>query len=115
MHICRSILLITFFSLSGFCNAPKKGIESYPYKIGSTKIIAERISFKGNDSIQLVQLHNNESTARTVGLEALEKTGGALLSISNRGQRLIQFKHRNKGFVFDPNRIFSANGRRETL
>jgi hypothetical protein len=115
MILSRSIVLILSFFVSGFCNAPGNQIESFPYTLGKTEVMIQRLSFEGADSIQLLQLHNNENTARAVAINILKERGGNLLSISNKGNRLIKFTHRRKAFEFDPNRIFTPKGRKETL
>lgn len=115
MHFSHVILLIISFFLSAFCNTPENGVEYYPYKLGATKVITERFSFPGEDSVHLLLLHSNEHTAKTVASDILQQTGGTLLSISNRGQRLIKFTHKKRGFEFDPNRIFTPAGRYATL
>lgn len=115
MQLARFILLISFFFLSGFCNAPKNKHERHPYILGTTKINTQRIYFPGEDSVQLVLLHHNENTARNVAVDVLKNTGGFLLTIENGGERLIKFKHKKKMFSFDPNRIFTPQGRRQTL
>lgn len=115
MIFSRSIIVLLSVFLSGFCNSAKNGTEVFPYKIGKTKVATILFSFEGADSLCLLQLHDNEMTAKSVALSELKTSGGGLLSISNKGNRLIKFTYRKKTFQFDPNRIFTAKGRRETL
>jgi hypothetical protein len=45
----------------------------------------------------------------------LEQTGGLLIEVENEGERLINFKKKNKLFQFDPNRVFTPKGLRQNL
>lgn len=63
----------------------------------------------------MINLHDDETTGVNAAKSVLEKTGGILLSIENKGERYITFTQRGKTFRFDPNRIFTRSGIRATL
>ncbi|MCP1661004.1 hypothetical protein [Neisseria perflava] len=68
------------------------------------------------DDVLLFHPHENETTAKKVGLAVLAQRGrGCLLSIEQRGRRRIAFHSDGLSVEFDPNRIYTEQGRRATL
>lgn len=66
--------------------------------------------------IRFVQLHENEQTATQVAYSMLAKYNrGCFVTWQCYGDRYINFKIDTVIYKFDPNRIFTAQGRRETL
>ena len=61
--------------------------------------------------------HHNERNAAEAARDAVARKGGRLIEIvsyDERGvpARNLRFRHRGRGYVVDPNRIFTENGRR---
>ncbi|MDP3990653.1 MAG: hypothetical protein Q8Q01_05635 [archaeon] len=83
-------------------------------KLGDS-IVSLIISQKGDSKITYINLHENETTSVTVGKKIIEKYGGCLIEVKAQGQRLISFSLEGKEYQFDPNRIFSDEGIKETL
>lgn len=60
-------------------------------------------------------MHDNEQSSVTAVKEVLALTGGTLIRIENRKQRVIRFKLNGVTYGFDPNRIYSKIGIEQTL
>lgn len=100
----------TFFYLlmAGFA-----GAASYPVMLGNTKVtIIKQVRGKGKT---LVHLHENEKTAALSAKKYLRRYGGTLISLKHSGQRNIVFHLSGRRYEFDPNRIFTEQGIKETL
>ena len=123
---------IFFFLLvhCAFLNLPGQQINdlnltSHSFYLPSEKIIYYKL---GNKTIPLVitqygkkqtpvciNLHDNEYTSVQAARLVLEHSGGLLIRLENKRQRLIRFRLRNKDYSFDPNGIFSRPGIEKTL
>ena len=114
MILYQHILLITSFFIST-TKPPVKGTDIFTYKIGATLIQIEKASFEGSSSLSFVHLHDNEITASSAADSVLTAKGGIVLSINNNQERLMKFKYGNRYYLFDPNRIFTPQGRATTL
>ncbi len=63
-----------------------------------------------------VSLHDNENTsieAFSASQSAMPGTG--LVELSQNGNRLLNYGHQGRNYVFDPNRMFSPKGVKKTL
>lgn len=63
----------------------------------------------------MLNLHDDERTSVNAAQKILQKNGGTLIRILNDSARLISFSMGNMHFTFDPNRIFTLAGARESL
>jgi len=63
----------------------------------------------------MINVHDDENTSVIAGKEVLGQTGGRLIELSHSGQRLVSFESGGMTYRFDPNRIFSDSGIRDTL
>lgn len=104
------LLAITFC----FCSFGSND-EKLAYKLGSTWINIDRIRYAGESSLIIVHVHDNEETAKQVAQEVLSKKGGLLLSINNNKERNVSFQYGSVQYKFDPNRIYTPEGREATL
>lgn len=62
-----------------------------------------------------VHLHESETTAWQAIRQHSNKYGGSYLHLHQSGQRNICFKQQKQRYCFDPNRIFTEKGIKETL
>jgi hypothetical protein len=85
------------------------------YPLGHKQIALKITAYGSRKDIVMINLHDDETTGVNAAKSVLEKTGGILLSIENKGQRYITFTQRGKTFRFDPNRIFTRSGIKATL
>ena len=85
-----------------------------PFKIGNTVVIA-KITRRGAPSFTMINVHNDETTCVAAGKAVLKQLGGRLVELQHGGVRNIQFSLNGNHHAFDPNRIFSDIGIRETL
>lgn len=70
---------------------------------------------KGGNLATLIALHNNENTCIRAFNALPHSLPFVLYSISQKSNRLLEFKEKNKIYYFDPNRIFSRRGIIKTL
>ncbi|MEJ7911550.1 MAG: hypothetical protein WKF70_00245 [Chitinophagaceae bacterium] len=105
-----AILLAGFFA----CHS-KTSTEFFSYSLGNTTIEVARTRYEGTSNLAVVHLHDNESTGRKAAEDALQSTGGSLITLRNKDRRLLQFTYENEWYAVDPNRIFTDKGRHNTL
>jgi hypothetical protein len=70
---------------------------------------------KGGNLATLIALHNNENTCIRAFNALPNSSPFVLYSLSQKGNRLLEFKEKNNVYYFDPNRIFSRTGIIKTL
>jgi hypothetical protein len=63
----------------------------------------------------MINVHDDENTSVLAGRQILCETSGRLIELSHSGNRLVTFRLGGKTHRFDPNRIFSDTGIRDTL
>jgi hypothetical protein len=88
--------------------------KSVVLKLGNTacKILVHK---KAGNVATLIALHENENTCLRAFNAISKSSAFVLYSISQKGNRLLEFKEKNKVYHFDPNRIFSRTGIIKTL
>jgi hypothetical protein len=120
LYILRR-LLISFLLLLTVCASAQKSagtgavVQRFTYKLGNNRVVVKKTTFPHYGRHFIVLLHDNENTAEKAALAFLKQHGGTLLSIENGDKRLIRFSIRNRSYLFDPNRIFTAKGLRQNL
>ena len=65
--------------------------------------------------ITFIHVHRDERTAFAVGRQQLNNHQDSLVSLGTQGSRLIRFCHHKQCHHFDPNRIYTHQGRLKTL
>jgi hypothetical protein len=63
----------------------------------------------------MVNVHDDENTSVRAGKVVIRKSGGRLIEIVHSGKRLAEFRLEGQTHRFDPNRIFTDEGIRNTL
>lgn len=90
------------------------GIESL--QAGKTQLILKTSCAGEQPFIQFIHVHENEQTAADAAYKMLEQYGkGCFVTWQCYGDRYINFKLDSSIYKFDPNRIYTAVGRKETL
>jgi hypothetical protein len=89
--------------------------EEFTHTLGATVIKMERIRYEGPSSLSIVHVHDNEATALRAAEKVLAEAGGSLVTIRNRSNRLLKFLLEGKHYMADPNRVYTAQGRKNTL
>ncbi len=84
------------------------------YKLGDSTIIFKTYATSTDKTIYF-NLHDDENTAVQAAKSVLNKINGKLIEIKASGERLISFNIDTSIYKFDPNRIFTAAGRKSTL
>ncbi|KGP62903.1 protein tyrosine phosphatase [Legionella norrlandica] len=62
-----------------------------------------------------VHVHHNEQTALKAAKAVIRKEGGSLITLIHSGGRNIVFHLHNQRYEFDPNRIYTDKGIKQTL
>ncbi len=83
---------------------------------GDAKIIFDKTCATEQPGIMFIHVHENETTAVEAAKAMMKKyEHGCFVTWQCEKDRYVQFKLGNKNFKFDPNRIYSAQGRKATL
>ena len=85
------------------------------HQLGSRTIAFKVIQYGRSTSTCCINVHDNEATAVQAARAILEQQGGILIKIENNAQRYISFSFKGVQYSFDPNRIFSDVGIKQTL
>ncbi len=85
------------------------------YRIGETQLPVKVLQYGDEKKIVYVNLHADETTSLQAATVMLEKEGGTLIKIDNGIKRNIRFRLKGRYYLFDPNRMFSREGARQTL
>jgi hypothetical protein len=81
-----------------------------------TRVIIMPICKKKLPGILFVHVHEDESTAADAAFEFIDSTGlGCFVTLKHGMGRNISFNIKGKTYKFDPNRIYTAEGRKATL
>lgn len=89
-------------------------VELLSYTIGSTNVAVQKTTFDTTAPF-FTQLHDDETTAETATLQFLKQYGGTLFSIENNNKRYMSFSLSGRKYQFDPNRMFTKGGIRQSL
>lgn len=113
-------LLLLFFYLSGiFSCSPKKHTTQVSFiKAGDATIQLQKDFYNNYDSsVLFIHLHENEFTSKQATHEYLTKRSGIFIQLNHTdtGARFIDFSYAGKSFRFDPNRMFTTQGREVSL
>jgi hypothetical protein len=81
---------------------------------GKTKVVLRLID--NANGFAYVNVHSNEDTSIAAAKEVIAQSGkGRLIEIRHKKARNIDFVLEGKKYSFDPNRMFTAAGRKNTL
>lgn len=83
--------------------------------VGDKPVTIRSWRYGNRNDVVLINLHDNEFTSLAAAHEVVKKTGGLIIKIENKGQRVIRFNKKGIRYGFDPNRIFSPIGIEQTL
>lgn len=90
-------------------------VDTHTVSLGDTVRTVIRYRYHQTSQPFFVHLHHNEQTADSVLHQYLGEHGGTAIGLQNDRQRLVTFSINAKKFLFDPNRMFTARGRRQSL
>ncbi len=85
------------------------------HKLGDNQIRIKLFQYGKKKDIVFINLHDNEATSVTAAKDLLQTNGGLLIKLGNGNKRNISFRLDGSYYTFDPNRIFSKVGIRQTL
>lgn len=87
---------------------------AHPLQLGDTPITLQ-VRSSGPGGLRYLNLHENEQTAVLAAADLLQTVPGQLIELRSRGRRVVSFRDGLRPLAFDPNRIFSDAGIRQTL
>jgi hypothetical protein len=90
-------------------------ITKRQHRLGDTRVTVSLSRYIGDSSLVFLCLHDNERTATEAAKVILQEKGGLLISIDNNEERYLDFRLSGRKHRFDPNRVFTPTGIRETL
>ena len=85
-----------------------------PFEIGDAVVTAE-VFQHGKLVPTMLNVHDNENTSVAAGNVIIQLSGGRLIRLAHGDRRLVTFNLNGQRYAFDPNRIFSDAGIRDTL
>ncbi|MDF1758513.1 MAG: protein tyrosine phosphatase [Legionellaceae bacterium] len=95
------------------CSSSSAEVISNPVILGDTKV--EIIKERNGPGKSFIHVHQNESTALKAAQIVVKQQGGSIITLKHKGGRNIKFNIGSKHYEFDPNRIFSKRGIKNTL
>ncbi|HEY1023495.1 MAG TPA: hypothetical protein VGE06_14340 [Flavisolibacter sp.] len=115
--------IILFFTCTFYLSAcsqqeaadPVPQVTDYVLPLGHSTVTVQKTSFTTNSPFLFVHLHSNETTAAAVAQAVSAKKGIPFVQIRNGNERLLSFRLAAEAYRFDPNRMFSGGGIRNTL
>ncbi len=81
----------------------------------STVAIVRQADSPVVQGLYFLSLHENEQTGITVTTDHITAYGGIFTHLAHGGERNVTFSFNDTLYRFDPNRMFTAEGRRKTL
>jgi len=85
------------------------------YKLGDRQVPIRVIQYGNSKHIVCINLHDNEFTSVQAARTVLEETGGLLIKLDNKQQRVVRFRLKGIVYGIDPNRMFSRVGIEHSL
>ena len=110
----HTLILALIFSQ---CTGSHLKAQTTQLRFGDKTVKLLRIGNKDSTMLtRWLHVHDNERTA-VEAFSALADSGmrNELISWRHTGKRMVDFKHSDKRYVFDPNRIFTTKGIETTL
>ncbi|PZR27667.1 MAG: protein tyrosine phosphatase [Citrobacter freundii] len=102
-----------------FCTAQDKRLVPVEkiswHQLGDKRIIVKTAVYGKVKNTAFINLHHNEYTSLLAAKNVLAACGGILINIENNNERFISFSMNGRIYRFDPNRIFTEAGIKETL
>lgn len=86
--------------------------KDYVVRVGDEQVKIVYIFGKGKT---FIHVHHNEQTALKAAQAVIRQEGGSLITLEHSGGRNIVFHIAKTRYEFDPNRIFTDNGIKNTL
>ena len=105
--------LFLYISLLLLSNAAFAKTTNHSVMLGETKVTIQHIKY--GEGKEFVHVHQNENTALLAAKKYIKKYGGSIVTLKHHGTRNITFNMHNTRYEFDPNRIYTDIGIKNTL
>jgi hypothetical protein len=116
MKVCLCIVISSVLLFS--CKQKSYRLESKAFSLGSHFIQLQTHYYNNySSSIYFINLHENEFNSIKATHTYLARKKGIFLHLSHSdsGSRFIDFIYKGEHYKFDPNRIFTPEGRKKSL
>lgn len=111
--ICSWISIFCFSQTDTSLYTPV--ITSYYFDWGKDSTEILKSQYGSRNRLVIIHLHDDEISSAEAAKKILSRTGGILIELENKGERLVSFNKGGTKYRFDPNRIFTAKGRSQNL
>lgn len=117
MKIIYKTILFLLSAIAIHCKGVAQDLILRSFVIGETNVpvIEKRFNQCALSNVLFINVHDNERTSVQAAEEYLSLNNGLLVRLENNGVRNVSFTLNSKSFLFDPNRIFTSQGRKATL
>jgi hypothetical protein len=112
LHSLSALLALSGWLLAG-CKT-STATRDARFQIGDATVNA-LVAVHDSRTPTLVNVHDDENTSVLAGRAVLKESPGRIIELCHTGKRFVTFKLGEITNSFDPNRIFSDAGIRETL
>lgn len=112
----RPIFIAVFAAFAAFGVSAATVKTTHQVMLGDTAVKINVFANEGSN-VTFVAPHHNEQTGLVLAKDFVERHGGRLVEIESfdakgKPARHVTFAANGKNYTFDPNRIFTANGRK---
>lgn len=87
--------------------------NEYPVHLGNKCVVIQKL--ENGPGKSFIHLHHNETTALRAAKHIVETEGGTVLTLIHSGKRNIVFYLNHDRYEFDPNRMFTDIGIKQSL
>jgi hypothetical protein len=106
----KSILIFIFFYFLSI-----KKIDHTYFHLGENYCLINIIKKNNKSNFPLIALHEDENTCISSFQSLPNSSQFYLIQLKQKGKRLLEFKKNKITYIFDPNRIFTKPGIKNTL
>ena len=113
--ISKLSVLLTILLFSSFAYG-QDSLCSQKIVLGKTEILLHSTFYNPcSNAISFINLHDNENSSVEAAELFLQEFGGSVMQLKHAGERNISFVVNKRKYTFDPNRIFTPVGIKNTL
>jgi len=96
-------------------SSPSSSLTIDTCRLAQTPVMISTTLFGNAGKVVFLSVHANETTSVAATLQYLADKNGSLIQIQHDTTRLVTFHYQGKQYRFDPNRMFTHQGRMANL
>jgi hypothetical protein len=117
--LCILVHCLFFSSLSGQDSATHPPADSVPpliyeFQLADTSVIFHW-HYLNNSRLMFLVIHDDENTSSEIAFKTMGRYNASMVEMKNDNKYLYSFSFENQPYQFNPNRIFSFEGIRNTV